>query len=221
MGGNIPEKKIGNFLKQYVDVIGGATKASTGKSKIAGKGGIRTAKKLGQFLGDFISSGYNLEIALRNTGYVDLKGKSASDIINHLIEYCSGPSIVLDDRAAKAASKMLLEEIITNAETIEELIEKLKAVFDKFTLEEIIVKYFGYYIYEHHSAMFYEKLVKEKGRTKCSNLFRQIKHFIVEHLRIIHNIFPLDKIKWGSPRSDKLIQSIYDKVLTIFFDYED
>lgn len=221
IGGHIPNSKVGGILAKYVGVIGGASRASSGKSRIAGRGGIKTARKLGNFLGLFVSSGNNLAAALGHTGLVDLEGKSASDVINHLIEYCSGPSVTLDDRAAKAASQMLLEEMASNADTVEELEENLKSVLDKYELEEIIVKYFGYYVLEDLSVLFYEKLVREKGKTKCSNLFRQIKSFIVERLKEVNTKNPIKKIKWGTSQSEKLVQKIYHDVLTVFADYED
>lgn len=218
--GNIEISNIKNILGQYVHIIGGSSKVSSGKSNISGRAGIKTANKLTKFLAKFVSSGYNLESALKDSGFVDLNNKSVSDVINHLVEYCSGVAALIDDRAAKAASKMILEELTEKCISIEELQEKLKAIFNKFTLEDIIIKYFGYYIYEHQASMFYEKLVREKGQTKCSNLFKQIKNFIIEHLKGIHKKIPLNKIKWGTQQSEKIIQNIFKKVLIVFENYE-
>ena len=219
-GGNVSNSNLGKILGKYVGVIGGSSRAGRGRSRIAGKGGIRTAKKLGGFLGAFYSSGGNIEFALGETGLTDLASKSASDIIDHLIEYCSGPSSTIDDKAAKEASRKLLEEMTSGANSIEELQEKLKATLDKDSLEEIIIKYFGYYILEHLSVMFYEKLLSEKGKSNCADLFRQIKEFIFERLNEMNRNNPLNNIDWGGEDADRIIKNIQEDVLTVFENYE-
>lgn len=216
VGGDIPGPKVRGILSNYVATIGSASKATSGKSGGIGRAGIRTAGKIAAFIGAFESSGSNLAFALAETGLVDLKGKTAVDIINHLIEYCSGPSATIDDHAAKAASQALLEELARDAKSVVELQDMLKAALDEYTLEEILVRYFGYYIYEHLSTFFYEKLIKEKGKTKCFNLFKRIRGFIFERLKEINKKNPLKNVKWGTPQSAKLISKLQDDVLKVF-----
>ena len=182
-GSHISEPALRKIMNGYVTAVGGAKKAGRGGSGVAGRSGIKTAKKLGGFLGGFISSGGNLREALKSTGLTDLADKTVSDVINHLIEYCSGPAATIDNNAAKEASRLLLEEIASSASTIEEMQESLKELFQKTSLEDLIIKYFGYYILEHLSSWFYEKLVKQKGKTNCGNLFSQIKDFILAKLK--------------------------------------
>lgn len=217
-GTSISKEKATEILKGYVTAIGGASSAGRGNSGVAGKSGIRTAKKLGGFFGSFSGSAGNIRTALNSTGLtdVDLDEKSIADIINHLIEYSSGPSSTIDDKAAKEASRLLLEEIIGNAESIEELEAALNKVFEQYTDEELIIKYFGYYILEHLSIWFYEKLVKDKGKNECTQLFRQIKDFIFESLRGVNKKRKLQNINWGSAESDTLIKNIQQDVLTVF-----
>ena len=163
----IPTDNLRNIAGKLVRVVGGSKRAGRGNSRIAGRSGIRNAKNIGRFLGSFSSNG----------GLTDLKSKSAEDIINHLIEYCSGPASTIDDSAAKEATRKLLEELAAGAETAEDLEISLKTTLDSESLEEVIIKYFSYYILEHLSIMFYEKLVESKGKTECSNeqdeFFRQ------------------------------------------------
>ena len=90
-----------------------------------------------------------------------LEDKSVGDIINHLIEYCSGPAATIDEVAAKEATRKLLEELVSNAENIEEMEEMLMGKFEETTSEDLIIRYFGYYIYEHLDKWFYEKLIKD------------------------------------------------------------
>ncbi|MBN4047212.1 hypothetical protein JYU05_01555 [bacterium AH-315-P13] len=212
----ISSEKKNKILQNYVAVIGGATKAGRGGSKVAGKGGIRTAKKIGTFLGAFSSSGNNLQETLDNIGLTDLKDKSVSDIINHLIEYCSGTASTIDEVAAKEATRKILEELVSGANSIEEMEEMLASKFETNTSEDIIIKYFGYYIYEHLDKWFYEHLIKKRGQTDCNNLFRQIKDFIFESLRDVQRVNSLQNLDWGSDDADRLIKNIQQDILTVF-----
>lgn len=204
------------ILGNYVAVIGGAKKAGRGGSKISGKSGIRSAKRIGGFIGSFKTNGNNLRETLENTGLTDLDNKSVSDVINHLIEYCSGPASTIDEVAAKEATRKLLEELVSNAETIDEMEEILSTKFDESSSEDLIIKYFGYYIYEHLDKWFYEKLIKDKNQADCDSLFRQIKNFIFESLKDVQIVNSLQDIDWGSENADKLIKNIQEDILTVF-----
>jgi len=218
--GNVTQDNLSNILGKYVIAVGGASNSGRGNSKIAGRSGIKTAKKLGGFIGGFVASGGNLLQTLSQTGLTDLTGKSVEDVVNHLIEFCSGPASTIDDRAAKEASRKLLEEIASNANTIEELQESLQNTVDRETLEDLMVKYFGYYVLEHLSVMFYEHLVIKKGKSECSNLFRQIEAFIIDRLDEMNKTNPLKKINWESDDADRLIKNIQQDVLTVFENHE-
>lgn len=219
--GTAPTSNLGKIVGRYVNVIGGASRAGSGHSKIGGRASLRTALKLGGFINSFKTSGGNLELALQQTGLTDLSTKSVSDIINHLIEYCSGPASTIDDSAAKEASSILLEELIANAQSLEEMQERLQANLNKYSLEEIMIKYFSNYIHEHLSRMFYEKLIKEKGKTSCNNLFRNIKEFIIVRMGQMNKNNPLNNIDWGGGQGARIIARIQQDVLTVFENYED
>jgi hypothetical protein len=215
-GSTLATEKATEILKGYVTAIGGAATAGRGKSSVAGKSGIRTAIKLGSFFGTFIGSGGNIRTALENSGIKDLEQRSVSDIINHLIEYSSGPSSTIDDKAAKEAARLLLEELVGSAASVDEMETLLNDFFKIQSHEDLIIKYFGYYILEHLSVWFYEKLVKDKGKNECTLLFRQIKEFILERLRGVNKNRPLQNINWGSEESETLIKNIQQDVLTVF-----
>ncbi|MDO6819498.1 hypothetical protein [Zobellia sp. 1_MG-2023] len=214
--GPIPNVKKKKILRNYVTVIGGANKAGRGGSKIAGKSGIKTGKKIGSFLGAFTSSGNNLRQTLENTGLTDLQNKSVEDVINHLIEYCSGTASTIDEVAAKEATRKLLEELVSNAQSIDEMEEILSNKFDESSSEDIIIQYFGYYIYEHLDKWFYEHLIKKKNQSDCNNLFREIKDFIFESLKGVQRVNSLQKLDWGSDDADRLIKNIQQDILTVF-----
>lgn len=138
------------------------------------------------------------------------------DIINHLIEYCSGIASTIDDNAAKEASRLLFEDLIAGAKDVDEVELLLSQNFKTHSFEEIIIKYFGIYINELLSKWFYEKLIMNKKESDCSNLFRQIKDFIFETVGSMQKNNPLQNIDWSSADADRLIKNIQQDVLTVF-----
>lgn len=208
--------KLKNILKHYVKALGGAVVAGGGNSKIGGKGGIRTAKKIGGVFSTFTSSGYNIRETLQSTGLTDIDNKTVRDVINHLIEYCSGIAAKIDDNAAKEASKLLFEDLLSQANDIDEIEVLLTQTFQTHTSEELIVKYFGLYINEMLSKWFYENLIRSRAESDCKNLFRQIKDFIFEKVNSMQKNNPLQNIDWSSNEADSLIKKIQQDVLIVF-----
>ena len=212
----LPVEKKKKILRNYVSVVGGASKAGRGGSKIAGKSGIRTAKKIGGFFGSFTGSDNNLREALRSTGLTDLQDKTVSDIINHLIQYCSGSASTIDEIAAKEATRKLFEELVSDAGNIDEMEAMLQSKFEATTSEDILITYFGYYIYEHLDKWFYEKLIRDKNPSDCTNLFKQIKDYIFESLRDVQRTKTLQNIDWSSDEADRLIKNLQQDILIVF-----
>lgn len=207
--------KLQNILNNYVSNLSGASVGGRGGSKVGGKGGIKTAKRLGSFFGSFSQSG-NIRDALAGVGLTNLNDKTVAEIIDYLIEYCSGTASTIDESAAKEASRQLLEELIASAEDLDQIEELLNAKFLTSTSEDLIIRYFGYYIYEHLSRWFYEHLIKTKNESDCNNLFRQIKDFIFERVLTINKTNPLQAIDWSSDQADTVIKNIQQDVLTVF-----
>jgi len=215
-GQALKDEQVKNILGKYVNVIHGSSKAGSGKSAVMGKAGLNSATKIGSFLGGLISGGFDIEKTLNDIGITDLSGKKLSDIVNNLIEYCSGPASSIDDIAAKEATRLLFEELFEKAKSIEELQEQLKATLSQENLEEMIIKYFGYYVFEHLSVMFHEKLTKQKGDRNRGKLFKRIKDFIIESLKRVNNKTPLKNIDWSGGKAKDLISKILTDVLAVF-----
>ncbi|MHA8059029.1 hypothetical protein [Aquirufa nivalisilvae] len=214
---NLPSDKLKIIMKNFVSTLGSASAGGSGVSNVGGKSSIRTAKKLGKLFANFIGSGYDIRDTLEFIGLTDIDDKTVGDIINHLIEYCSGSATSIDDIAAKEATRLLLEEIIGQEKTIEEVENKLKDTFkDQESLDEIIVKYFAYYINELLSKWFYENLIKKKNETDCNTLFNQIRNYIESNLLYLHKTNRLQNLDWSSEKADILIKHIQQDILTIF-----
>lgn len=210
-----PERKVA-ILKNFVSALGGSSIAGRGKSKVGGRSSLKSAKKIGRVFSSFINSGYNIRETLASIGITDIESKSVNDIINHLIDYCSSDSSSIDDNAAKEATRLIMEELIGQADSIEEIDSLLTQRFESESLEEVIVNYFGYYINELLSRWFYEHLIKSKDSKDCNLLFRQIKDFIKERVGDMHKRNPLHNIDWGSKQANIIIENIQQDILTVF-----
>jgi len=216
--GVIPYYKLARVADRFVKLIGGSSIGGRGRSKIGGQAGIRTAKKIGSFFGDINKKGFSQ--ALINTGFKYDGTQTPDVIINHILEYCAGVASTIDETAAKEAERKLLDEISSEAQNFEELEKNFQDKINEYGIEELLIKFFTYYIYEHLSIDFYEKLIKDKGKSKCGNLYRQLKEFLFEKVKNISKKMDLSKIDWNSNDGDRLVKNIFEDTLKAFEGYE-
>lgn len=216
--GRISSSNLNNIAKNFTSLIGGSNYGGRGKSKIGGRAGIKTAKKLISFLNDVKSRGF--ENALSGIGFDYSEITRPNDAVNYLLEYCAGVASSLDETAAKEAERQLLEEIGGDAATFQELGTKFEEKIEEFGLEELLIKYYAYYIYEHLSIDFYEKLVIEKGQDNTNNLYIQLKNYLVEKVKNVSLNRDLSKIEWSGEEGDTLVKNIFEDTLKAFENYE-
>ena len=216
--GSISPHSLNRVTSSFVKLIGGANKGGRGQSKLGGRSGIRTAKKFGGFLFSVKDKGFLA--AMSNIGFNPLKNTQPTDAINHLLEYCAGVAYSLDDIAAKAAERKLLEEIESDSKSFTELAEKFESILEIYSIEELLAKYYAYYVYEHLSCSFYEKLIEEKGKVATSNFYTQLKKFLVEKVKNIARKRNLSKIDWAGQKGDELVKDIFENTLNVFENYE-
>lgn len=222
IGGDIPEKSISGILSNYSGVVQGSKISGSGggSSYRLGKSAVKAAQGLGGFFNSISSGGEakDLQTVLTEYGFDDLSGKTVSEVVNFLLEKINGVSSTKDDSAAKEATRKILEEFADQANSIDELEENLRKKLENESIEEILIKYYGYYIHEDLSRMFYEKLVKEKGKSNCNGLFREIKDYIMSRLARLNKEGKLKKIDFSSDKWKNLIKDMYDRVIKIFGD---
>lgn len=212
----LPTQKLQKIMKNFVSALGGSTQGGRGGSKAGGRSSIRTAKKIGGVFSNFINSGNNIRETLESTGLRDIDNKTINDVINHLIEYCSSNSNSIDDVAAKEATRLLLEELIGQAESIEDLQGLLEQTFINNNVEDIILKYFGFYINELLSKWFYDNLIKNKKESDVNNLFNEIKNYVFEQVIDANRNYPLQNLDWSSEEADRIVKNIQQNVFNVF-----
>lgn len=216
--GPIEDARLAKVVRRYVKLLDGSNYGGRGRSNIGGRAGIKTAQKLGGFLNEVRSKGFRS--AIYALGYRITDKTNPNEITNFILENCVGVASTIDEVAAKSAENELLNEIGADAKNFEELAANFENKINEYGIEELLIKFYAYYICEHLSIAFYEKLIKEKGKTATSNFFRQLKKFLLEKVNNISRNRDLSKIDWANKEGDELVKNILEDTLKAFEYYE-
>ena len=216
--GHITNSELKSVAFNFTKLLGGSTFGGSGKSKIGGRAAIKTSQRLGDFLSNAKSKGFRA--ALSGIGFEVNAATKVNVAINYLLEYCAGVAVTLDETAAKAAEKQVLEEIESDAKTFKELEENFELYIDEYGVEEILIRFYAYYIYEHLSIDFYEKLIEKKGKIATTNFFKQLKDFLFERIKNVSRKRDLSKINWADKEGNEIVKNIFEDTISEFEDYE-
>jgi hypothetical protein len=208
---------LGSVMSHTVSHLGGSHGASSGGSSTGGRSGVRTAQRLGSFIGSIQNDGFQNALNFIAGGQ---EIEDANQAINVILEKCADNAGTQDEVAAKAAMRDLLEEIGAKADTLEELGEDFEKAIKDYGAEELLVKYFGYYLYEHLCTDFYEKLIKEKGIRETEGFYKDLKDYILEKTKTTSKHRDLRKVDWNTDYGKGLMQEIFRDTLKAFEDYE-
>lgn len=204
-------------MSHTVAHMGGSHGASSGRSSTGGRAGVKAAQRLGSFIGNVQNNGFSNALNLIAGG---LEIEKADQAINFILEHCVENAGLLDEVSAKAAMRDLLVEIGAEAETIEGLGDKFTEAIKDYGAEELLVKYFGYYMYQHLCTDFYEKLIKEKGIRETDIFYKDLKDYIIEKTKTTSKHRDLRRIDWTLDYGKGLIQEIFCNTLKEFESYE-
>lgn len=209
---------LAGVMSHMVSYFGGSFSASSGSSKTGGGAGIRTARHLGSFLSDVQNNGFS--VAINNLAGGE-SVEDANQAVNIIIEKCADRAGTLDECAAKAAIRDLLEDIGIASDTLKGIENEFNSAIEKYGVKEMLVKYFGNYLYQHLCTDFYEKLIKEKGIRETDNFYKDLKEFIIERTKSISDNTSLRNVDWKSNVGKSIVQGIFYDTLKAFENYED
>ena len=216
--GHPTTSSLAGVMSHMVSYLGGSFSAATGSSKAGGGAGLRTARHLGSFLSDIQNHGFSS--AINNLA----GGESINDAnqaINVIIERCADRAGTLDECAAKAAIRDLLKDIGIESDNLRGIESEFNSAIEQYGIKEILIIYFGNYLYQHLCNDFYEKLIKEKGIRETDNFYKDLREFIIERTKSISNNIDLKNVDWKSNVGKSLVQGIFNETLKAFENYED
>jgi hypothetical protein len=215
-----------SLLNHYIQVRTNANgpRGGTADNAIDGGGGggrvgqwaagAATAAGIGGFLSRVGEVG--LDGALREEGLGDLVGRSASEISTALLDKFAGPASTLDQSAARQALIDLNDELLAEAETFEDVEQALVGAVDQGGLFDILMRFFGHYLYECFCRDFYERLVQRVGSAQATESLKSIRDCIEAAIKaklVGRNRFAF---QWNGPDGKKLAAEILGEVFDIF-----
>jgi hypothetical protein len=170
------------------------------------------ASRFGAFIADVRSVG--LAEAAAKLGLADLSGKPVTEILLGLLDRIGGDSSTIDDADARQALSDLQEELFAEAVDADELEAMLLDAAQN--LESILERFFGYYIFEHFSRVFFERLVQRVGDSKASSFLNQIREFIQSALTNRAAEKDLSSVDWAGPEGAEIVSQILEQTLEVF-----
>jgi hypothetical protein len=193
---------------------------SGGRGGSGGGGGAKTSAAVGTAgnLGGFLSSvnDVGLAQALRDRGLDSVVGKSASDVADALLDEFAGPASTLDNALARESLAEVRDEILTDAESFEEVEERLNAAIDELGIFGILVSFFGHYIFKMFCLNFYEAWVKKVGDAKAGSSLGQIKEYITSSLRAKLAGKKVTTVDWKQSEGKQFVESVLKETLEVF-----
>jgi hypothetical protein len=198
----------------------GGGQAAGGASKRGGGGGGGTSAAVGtaQNLGGFLSrvGEVGLEESLRERGLDDAVGKSASDVSDTLLDEFAGPASTLDNALARESLAEIRDEILTDAETFEDVEKKLDTAIDELGIFGILASFFGHYIFKMFCRNFYEEWVKKVGDAKAASSLAQIKEYIVSSVRNKLTGRGVATVDWNKDEGKQVTEGVLKETLDVF-----
>jgi len=216
--GNIPAARLRRLVQKVVHANGGRTEMARGGRQGAsgGAGSAAPARAVAGRLANFISDvrQFGLAEAAKRAGLGDLSGKPVSEILNALLDRLGGESSTIDDADARQALSDIQEELLADAQTVEEV----EAILSnpELNIESLLERFFGLYIFEQFSRVFYERLVQRVGAQQALSFLGQIKEFIQSSLAGRSMERALSKIDWGGTEGANIVSEICAQTLEVF-----
>lgn len=210
------QKQVGQTVGRLIQAAGGRMAVSSGRSATMGLSGRKGAKRLSTFFATVSSNGLAAALSTPNNPLVSLAGLSIEQIIQRIILYCSDGSTGMDETAANAACNHLMEQYAMQAQTPEEFELALQAAVETSRVEFILCEYFGYYIFEHLSQRFLEKITQDRGQVVSAATFDEIKLDVIWRVRVLGASINISNINWQGQQGQQIIDGIFNDVLTIF-----
>jgi hypothetical protein len=211
-GGSAP------FIVGGSATYGAARRGAGGGAGTGGGGGgsaaVGTARNLGGFLSSVGEIG--LERALQERGLGDVVGKSASDVADVMLDEFAGPASTLDNALARESLAEIRDEILNDAETFEDVEERLNAAMDELGIFGILASFFGHYVFKMFCRNFYEEWVKKVGDSKASNMLAQIKEYITSSVRAKLTGREVTNVDWKTDAGTQVAEDVLKETIEVF-----
>lgn len=215
---NIPADRLRRLVQNVVHANGGRTEMARGgrQGAAGGAGSAAPARAVAGRVANFIADvqQFGFAEAAKRAGLGDLSGKPVSEVLNALLDRLGGDSSSIDDADARQALSDLQDELLSEAQTVEEIEAILSS--EDLNVEGLLERFFGHYIFEQFSRVFYERLVQRVGAQQALSFLGQIKQFMQSSLAGRALERDLSKVDWGGTEGANIVSEICSQTLEVF-----
>ena len=204
-----------DLVADFVQRNGGARAMARGRGAggtIGGAAGRAVAQRLASFISSVREVG--LTETLRREGLADFAGRPVQEILFALLDRIGGPSSTLDDVDARAALARLQEEYLAEAVDADDVERILQA--EVSNLDDFLARYFGFYLCEQFSRVFFERLVQRVGQPNALSFLTDIDDFILASVANRLGSRPADIIDWAGTEGMQICSAIMQATLEVF-----
>lgn len=206
---------IKEILRDFVNVnYGSSPRTSSGRITAQRRVARDVAQRIGGFFSLVAEAGFRkaFEDAIRES----LEGKTISEIAHSLLDHLGGPSNTLNEVDARTALCDLMDEILDDADSPEDVEEAMETRAHGTDLDNLIQRFFGYYIYEQFCRNFYGRLVANIGNEQTEESVDGIRDYICEALKDKTSDQAMRQIDWASSQGQQIIEKILQETLEVF-----
>lgn len=182
--GNVPltPARAKSYLSDHISNNGGSSRIASGGGVLGGGGGRSAQSTIGGFAG-FVGqvARDGLDEALRENNLAELVGGSPGDIVLGLVGLFGDNS--QDAVDARSALSRLMDELLADAETSEDVESVFSDIANVETLTELTMKFFAYHLYEQFCRVHFEHLVQQHGDAVAESFLGSIMECIESLIR--------------------------------------
>lgn len=211
----LTRKKAGQLLRDHLGLSGGAAGLSSGRGSV---GSGHTARSIAGAFAGFVSQVANVGLAetLRQNGLPELVGRSAQETLLGIMNLCGGTDGSIDSVDARNAFSRTMDELCEGSTTADEVEADLATLTDGATLIDLLMTFFGYYLYEHFCRVFFKQLIQKHGEQRAASFLADILDYIKSSLRSHTVDRDATAIDWFGPGGNRLVAEIMQDTLTVF-----
>lgn len=213
--GRPSNNKAQDIIQDYIRTNGGSQNISRGQGDLGGRSALNVSRNLGHFISSVNQLGFREAFKQLHLG--NLEGKNVFEVTNELIDYLGGPSNTIDDVDARNALSRLIGEMTEDVtEDIDDINDIFDQTFNRDDVQNILSKFFAYYLYEQFCRVFYERLVTKVGENQAESFLSGINDYLVSRMEFLQMDMDLTNVDWTGFEGKQLVSKILEQTFYIF-----
>jgi hypothetical protein len=207
---------ISSSLRAHIQAYSGG--GSRGGTRGDGGGGFRTARqaagRLVGFIRDVQDVGLDRALEKRDLGH--LKGRPVREVIDGLVATLTDGAEFIEDVDARTAAAMLLDEILADAATPEELEEKLQEFSDDKLLCDLISRFFRHFLLEHFIRNYWKHLQGKYSNGEIKKFRDELREHLFLGLKFEIDDSGIGNVDWSSEEGRNLIARVEQRTYEVY-----